>query len=87
LKKVAPLNDAKLHQWYSANYSLGPKRAGASSGIGKAIALSLAGQGAEVCLVRGAGNSWMMLQSKCTRSGRAATLVRRTSPTMTTSAA
>jgi len=26
LKKVAPLNDAKLHQWYSANYSLGPKR-------------------------------------------------------------
>ena len=47
----------------------------ASSGIGKAIALSLA------------GNSWMMLRSKCTRSGRAATLVRRTSPTMTTSAA
>jgi len=62
LKKVAPLNDAKLHQWYSANYSLGAKRAGAttqvmdclndqiavltgaSSGIGKAIALSLAGK-------------------------------------------
>ncbi len=69
MKKVAPLNDAKLHQWYSANYGLGGKRAGAttqvmdslkdqiavvtgaSSGIGKAVALSLAGQGAEVCLV------------------------------------
>src|SRR6202165_5696021 len=69
LTKVHPLNDAELHRWYSANYSLGDKRAGAttqvmeslkdqiavvtgaSSGMGKAIALSLAGQGAEVCLV------------------------------------
>src|SRR2546421_969783 len=82
LTQAAPRCDADLHQWYSANYSLGGKRAGAatqvmeslkdqiavvtaaSSGIGKAISLSLAGQGAEVCLVARSEEHTSELQSR-----------------------
>lgn len=58
---------------------------GASSGIGKAIALSLATQGAELYLAAlAARNSWKQPQTKRKRWARTPTLARSTSPGMKT---
>jgi len=59
---------------------------GASSGIGKAIALSLAGHGAEVCLVARRRELLEDVAKQHTLFARVDTLAQRISPRMKTSA-